>query len=338
MPETEICTIRGESLILQYHMRYIILITGLMIFELLYIAAARRVPWLNQQPGAHSSHDRPTPTAGGLIFYIAVMAAYIASGTDYTLMAGGISLVAGVSLSDDLRPLPVTLSVALRLPIYLGGAWLILRQLGFTEPWQAVVPVLIIAAGWLNAYNFMDGINGITAAYSVVVLGSLGWLNSRIGFADPALIWMSMGAVGVFAVFNFRRRALCFAGDVGAITMGAITLYLAGALIAATGRWEWVVLGAVYGVDTVLTIARRLRLGERIWTAHRRHLYQLLCNEAGLPHTTVAAIYALIQAAVSTGAILLPTAALSIYTVAVTAILVITWTVAVKAIISRGRE
>ncbi len=124
-------------------------------------------------------------------------------------------------------------------------------------------PALIVCVGIINAYNFMDGINGITGAYSLAVLIPLAVLNVRYSFVDPALIFVTVLSVLVFCFFNFRKRARCFAGDVGSVGIAFIILFILGRLIAATGDVQYLLLLGVYGIDTVLTIIHRILLDPR---------------------------------------------------------------------------
>jgi len=144
-------------------------------------------------------------------------------------------------------------------------------------PWYYFVIALVICTGILNAYNFMDGINGITGGYSLVVIGALCYINSvQLNFVDSGFIYTLIIALLVFNFFNFRKKARCFAGDIGAMSAAFIIVFLLGLLIFKTGDFSYIVLLAVYGVDTVLTIIHRLMmLHENIFEAHRKHLYQL---------------------------------------------------------------
>src|SRR5690606_21862206 len=131
----------------------------------------------------------------------------------------------------------------------------------------------------INAYNFMDGINGITAMYSFAVLLLL-WLENReIGFVDNRLIYCTAIANGVFAFFNFRQKAKCFAGDIGSISMCFILLFSILNLILSTENLIYTLFFAVYGVDSVITTIFRLLRRGNIFRAHRTHLYQYMANE-----------------------------------------------------------
>ena len=148
----------------------------------------------------------------------------------------------------------------------------------------------------------MDGINGITGGYSLIILATLAYVNSEIvTFVEPALIYTVFCSVLVFCFFNFRKKAKCFAGDVGSVSIAFILLFLVGKLIIQTKDFSWIILLVVYGVDSVLTIIHRLMLHENIGLPHRKHMYQLMANELKIPHVVVSLIYMLVQAVVIIG-------------------------------------
>jgi UDP-N-acetylmuramyl pentapeptide phosphotransferase/UDP-N-acetylglucosamine-1-phosphate transferase len=150
----------------------------------------------------------------------------------------------------------------------------------------------------------MDGINGITGGYSLVVVGALWYINQFVTpFVDASFLYLVMLSLLVFNFFNFRKKAKCFAGDVGAITIAFIIVFLLGLLIIETGDFSYILLLALYGVDTILTIVHRLMLKENIFEAHRKHLFQIMANELKMPHTLVSAIYMVVQAVISAGLI-----------------------------------
>ena len=157
----------------------------------------------------------------------------------------------------------------------------------------------VVAIGVLNAYNFMDGINGITGLYTLVVMAFL-WLADRYvqHFVDVDLIIYPIIASLVFLFFNFRKNAKCFAGDVGSIGIAFWIIFLLLKLIMATGSVTWILFLAVYGIDTVCTIVHRLYLKQNIFKAHRMHFYQVLSNEYGIQHRIVSILYAGMQAIV----------------------------------------
>ena len=108
----------------------------------------------------------------------------------------------------------------------------------------------------------------------------------------------------VFYFFSFRKKAKCFAGDVGSVSIAFILLFLTGKLIIKTEDFSWIILLSVYGVDSVLTIIHRLMLHENIGLPHRKHMYQLMANELKMSHVVVSFIYMVVQAIVIVGYII----------------------------------
>jgi UDP-N-acetylmuramyl pentapeptide phosphotransferase/UDP-N-acetylglucosamine-1-phosphate transferase len=157
-------------------------------------------------------------------------------------------------------------------------------------------------AGIINAFNFMDGINGMTGGYSIVILAGLGYVNLfQTEFVDQNLINVVFISLLVFNFFNFRTKAKCFAGDVGSVSISFIIVFMLGLLILKTSNVIWLIFLAVYGVDSVLTIFYRLYLRENIFQPHRKHLYQLLVNELGISHITISTLYMIFQALIIMG-------------------------------------
>lgn len=142
----------------------------------------------------------------------------------------------------------------------------------------------------------MDGINGITGVYSLVLLLSLLWIDVyHLNFIDPQLLMIAIGGVVVFNFFNFRKKAVCFAGDVGSISMAFLICFLLLKLMLKTADVKYLLLLSVYGIDAVFTIIIRLSRRENIFKAHRSHLYQLLVNEGGHKHLLIAFLYGAMQ-------------------------------------------
>lgn len=139
----------------------------------------------------------------------------------------------------------------------------------------------------------MDGINGITAFYSLVTLISLAFAG-----IDVTVILPLIGAVLAFAVFNARRRALAFAGDTGAIVLGTSI----GCMLFISPLWPAsLALVSVYVTDAVLTIVTRMMQGENILRPHTEHMYQLLTYRMGIPPLLVAVAYASLQLLINAG-------------------------------------
>lgn len=272
-------------------MQYLILLSILFVIELLYFKTADRYNIIDK-PNLRSSHSAITLRGGGIIFYFAALAYFIVSGFQYPWFFLGLTFMTLISFLDDI----LTLSNKIRLIVHFGSVLLLAYQLNlFSLPWYYLIITFIIVVGVINAYNFMDGINGMTACYSLSVGILLLIANSTKSFIDQNLIIYSMTGVLVFSFFNFRHKAKTFAGDVGAVAIAFILLFCLGALIIKTGNLLYILFLTVYGIDTVWTILRRLKLGENIFEAHRSHLYQFLGNEAGYNKLLISFLYSLIQ-------------------------------------------
>lgn len=244
------------------------------------------------KPNERSSHTEITIRGGGIIFLFSVVLWFLFFGFQYPWFALGVLLISIVSFLDDM----FTLSTKPRLLIHLLSVLLILYQLDFIELewyWWMISVVLII--GWINAFNFMDGINGITSFYALITVSTFGYLNEKELFTDQDLIVCLIFGLGVFTFFNARKKAKTFAGDIGSVSLALILSFLMIQLISYTGNWEYILFFAIYGLDAILTIFQRLFNGENIFQAHRSHLYQYLANEMAISHIGVSAIYAGIQ-------------------------------------------
>jgi UDP-N-acetylmuramyl pentapeptide phosphotransferase/UDP-N-acetylglucosamine-1-phosphate transferase len=270
----------------------------LFIAELFYFKIADKCNIIDK-PNERSSHTRVTLRGGGIIFYFGALAYFLSNEWEYLWFILALTLVTFISFVDDIR----STSQRLRLVFHFSAMTLMFYQWGlFSLSWWWMIIALIICTGIINAYNFMDGINGITGGYSLVILGALAYINAEITqFVEPALIYTVLCSVLVFCFFNFRKKAKCFAGDVGSVSIAFIILFLIGKLIIQTEDFSWIILLVVYGVDSVLTIIHRLMLHENIGLPHRKHMYQLMANELKMPHVIVSLIYMAVQAVVIIG-------------------------------------
>ncbi len=283
-------------------MYYLLILVLLFLVELFYFHIADKYNIIDK-PNERSSHTRITLRGGGIIFYLGALVYFLTSQFEYPWFMLALTLVTVISFVDDIR----SISQGLRLVFHFTAMGLMFYQWElFTLPWWTVVVALIACTGIINAYNFMDGINGITGGYSLVVLGSLAFINHWVvSFVEPDLIYTMLCAVLVFNFFNFRKRAKCFAGDVGSVSIAFIILFLIGKLIIDTEDFSWIVLLAVYGADSVLTIVHRLMLHENIALPHRKHLYQIMANELKIPHVAVSLTYMVVQGVVVAGYLVL---------------------------------
>lgn len=284
-------------------MLYILIAFALVLLELAYFCVADRFNIIDK-PNLRSSHTSVTLRGGGIVFLFGVWLFWACFGFQYPWFILGLSMIGIVSFIDDIRSLPDSW----RLVAQFAAMFLMFHQLGIMnlQDWWMVVIALIVCVGIVNAYNFMDGINGITGGYSLSVLLPLIYLNGKYDFIATSYLYVSGISLLVFCFFNFRKKAICFAGDVGSISIAFIMLFALGRLMLKTNDFSYIAFLAVYGADTVLTICHRILLHENLGQAHRKHAYQLMANELKIPHTVVSSLYMALQLMISAGLIFLP--------------------------------
>lgn len=288
------------------YITYGIIFIILLLLELAYFKIADKFNIIDK-PNERSSHSTIVLRGGGIIFLLGAWVWAITFGFQYPWFLLGLTLVAGVSFIDDIHSLPDSM----RLVVQFTAAALTFYQLGMLSgEWfetngvlvggLLILLALIVYVGATNVINFMDGINGITAGYALAVLVPLALVSDA---ADSSLIVASILSILVFCIFNFRpkSKAKCFAGDVGSIGIAFVMLFLIGKVIIATGDLTYLIFLLVYGVDGTLTICHRIMLHENLGEAHRKHAYQLMCNELKIGHVKVSLLYMAIQLVVSLG-------------------------------------
>jgi UDP-N-acetylmuramyl pentapeptide phosphotransferase/UDP-N-acetylglucosamine-1-phosphate transferase len=267
--------------------------TGVLLLglQLVYLRLARRFRIVDL-PNERSMHtDQAIVRGGGIICWVAAMGVFVYAGFPSPWFFLGLTLVAGISFMDDLRDVPswqrvLVQLLAVALLLYQNDLSVLASGIGLVA--------LLMGVGLLNAYNFMDGVNGMTALYSLITLGTLSYLNQSTD-TYSLLLNIEIPALLVFAGFNVRRRAICFAGDVGSITLAFVVLQGILTAVLESRSYLPVLLLAVYGVDTALTIGQRLYLRQIIVLPHRMHLFQELVHKGGWSHLQVSGMYAFVQ-------------------------------------------
>jgi len=289
----------------------------LVIAELIYFRIADKCNIIDK-PNERSSHSTIVLRGGGIIFAISIlvwMGLQMVHGEwfmvkDYLPFVIGLVLICGISFWDDVKSLPDSLRMAVQIISILLMFWSMgLYTAADSWLWTAVIVVvaLFFCVGATNFINFMDGINGITAAYSFAMLLPILLMNRGLGFIEESYLIVAILGVIVFSIFNFRSKgkAKCFAGDVGSIGIAFIILFALGRLMLATKDVTYIVFFLVYGIDGSMTIFHRIMLHENLGQAHRKHAYQLMANELKMSHVTVSLIYMMMQLVISLGFIYL---------------------------------
>jgi UDP-N-acetylmuramyl pentapeptide phosphotransferase/UDP-N-acetylglucosamine-1-phosphate transferase len=249
------------------------------------------------RPNERSSHSEATARGGGLGIMVlwllgAVVVASQLSSRLAWLLSGTATILAVLSFVDDRKPLPWWVRLGVQTGVAVIGSVGLAGEMSIW--WLCLVAILLV--GYANAFNFMDGINGL--ATGQVVLSAIGTVMVALAAGIPSnhpAIWLSILLAGCAAGFfphNFPRPKM-FMGDVGSVPIGFISMFLS-AWLARDGRAGlWMSLGALHAgfvLDTSITMIRRALRKERIHEAHREHFYQRLVR-AGWPHSGVTGLY-----------------------------------------------
>jgi UDP-N-acetylmuramyl pentapeptide phosphotransferase/UDP-N-acetylglucosamine-1-phosphate transferase len=258
------------------------------------------VAWqVYDEPNHRSSHAQPKPRGGGLAVVAVVLAAWIVAavtgGTDDTgfwLMIAGALLLAAISWADDLTPRPASLRFGVQVAAVALGLW----SLGSATLFQGLLPLpldrALTALLWLwfiNLFNFMDGIDGITAVETITIGGGLALISASgllhfplDGFAGGVLAAAALG----FLFWNWAPARI-FLGDIGSVPLGYLLGWLLIVTAAVGHEWEAaLILPLYYLVDASWTLGRRALRGEKVWRAHREHFYQRAVQR-GFSHAAV---------------------------------------------------
>lgn len=264
---------------------------GLAVSVMLTAAAlayARRRGLLDL-PGQRRSHAVPTPRGGGIGIVGAVLLVGLPSWYWWATegrweqpagMAAAVIAVALIGWRDDHAPLPVLPRLAVQLGAALLVGVIVLAMPTGTAPpaWWSLPLLAIVLTGYLNAHNFMDGIDGILGQQGLFVMSGYGLLAEAVGYPGVAILAFATaaGCLG-FLVFN-APPARIFMGDVGSGTLGLLIGAVAALLVQREPAmlWPCLILSSAFLVDSGLTLARRILGGQRWYAPHRQHLYQWL--------------------------------------------------------------
>jgi UDP-GlcNAc:undecaprenyl-phosphate GlcNAc-1-phosphate transferase len=266
------------------------------------LALLRRLQLLDL-PNSRSSHRRPTPRGGGIAVLLG-MAGGLLTGQFYGYQGAAwlllpVAAYALLGLVDDRRGLPPWLRLAVQglaaAVFVLALLWCFGSPAGL-DPWWGRAVACAAAVVWIvaytNAFNFMDGVNGISSLHAILAGVFFGWLG-----ADRDLAWLELtGVVVAVSAVGFlpwnAPEAHVFLGDVGSYALGSVL-----ALSAVWAFWEgidWVLAAAPWGIylaDTGWALLKRVHGGRPWQQAHREHVYQRLVD-AGMSHLSSAAITA----------------------------------------------
>ena len=258
-------------------------------------------------PTARSCHNEPTVRGGGvaILLVILAVAAYLGdSPVNWTLLGLAVcaAFLAAISLVDDIKSVPPLVRFGCHALAAGGAVWLLslvsLRvEVAPDLNWSfgavgSVLVGLLLLVGYTNAFNFMDGINGLAAGQAAFTATSAGLLAGfSAGAWDRPSIWFCFvigGAAAGFLPHNFPNARM-FMGDVGSAPLGFLLAALVLWLARDFGPSLLVPLALLHTnfvLDTSVTFLRRLFRGKRVWEPHRDHFYQRLVR-SGKSHSFV---------------------------------------------------
>ena len=242
-------------------------------------------------PNERSSHSSPTPRGGGITVMAAILIVSLASVSLPTVVLGGALLLALISWIDDVRTLPVLPRILAQV-VAVGAAILLTLPPAavFPFPIPVTAPAVLICLGWVwfvNLYNFMDGIDGITGVETIAICVGI----ALVGALNPAAAWLVFPALTVaaamagFLVWNWHPAKI-FLGDVGSVPIGYLCGFMLLALAASGEPAAALLIPSYYLGDATVTLIKRAMRREKVWQAHKEHFYQR-AHQRGLDHAAV---------------------------------------------------
>jgi Fuc2NAc and GlcNAc transferase len=265
-------------------------------------------------PNERSLHTLPTPRLGGVGIVIATLAAsavgWRLASPPLHVLIGVCGVVALLGLRDDIRPVSAGTRIAVQLVLSIAFLWLVgtppflvARQLPLAVPAIVASALLVVwMVGVLNIYNFMDGMDGLAGFQALSACATLAMVFGGQSPLSVFAIALGAASLGFFA-HNFPPARI-FMGDAGSTFIG-----MALAALAVLGMHDGVPITqsalplAPFLLDGTFTIVRRALRKERIWQAHRSHLYQRAV-QAGLGHREVLLVYMAWMGVAAAGAVI----------------------------------
>jgi phospho-N-acetylmuramoyl-pentapeptide-transferase len=252
------------------------------------------------RPNARSLHQGVVPRVGGLVVIGITAIVGLVAPASLPIVAGMAGALMLLGWLDDRYGLPVSVRLASHL-LAAGTAAVLLVPAAPAWQWLALTLVLTWA---MNLYNFMDGADGLAGGMAVFGFGAYAVAAYLADVPGPALLSASVaGAAAGFLPHNLAP-ARVFLGDAGSVPLGFLAgvLGVVGWTAGAWPAWFPLLVFSPFVVDASVTLLRRALRGERVWLAHREHLYQRMVR-SGLGHGRTAALWYLAMAAAAASAL-----------------------------------
>ena len=268
----------------------IFLILGALSYTYLKLAVKFKII---DKPNERSSHTKSTIRGGGILFTIAIILFFLLNNFQYPYFFSGVIAISIISFLDDIY----TLSSKIRFPFQFIAIYLVLYEVGLPlDPIYLYIFYFATGVGVINMFNFMDGINGITGFYSLSVILGLFLINMNEQIVNAELMMYVFISILIFGFYNFRKKALFFAGDIGSISIGMLIFFIGFYLTFKLNSPLILLLVIVYGADAGNTLLyRKFFTKESVLDPHRHHIYQKLVDVKKMSHIKVSIIYALLQ-------------------------------------------
>lgn len=241
-------------------------------------------------PNERSNHSAAVPRGAGIAMMVPILGFMMVTGAPHLLLWAALGVMV-ISFMDDLESIPFQH----RLLIQFAALFLAVPDIsglvfqGLLPGWLDGIVAGLMLLIFMNLYNFMDGIDGITGAQTIAF--GLGFLGLGIALPHPDLMGLPadglilMAAAASFLLFNWHP-AKVFMGDSGSVPLGLIVGFLLLQTAASGYYYAAAILPAYYLVDAGITLISRLIRQEKIWQAHSEHAYQQAVR-AGWPHDKV---------------------------------------------------
>lgn len=259
------------------------LVTASGLLPVVYFILVRHRKF--DHPSDRSSHDVPIPRGAGAAQIGGVASAWISIGFVPGSAVSAILMFGVLGLIDDLKAQLAAVRLVLQSLLGLTLAVLLLQvPVAFPASIASIVLATFLVVLIVNATNFMDGVNGISALHGIIIGGTYLVLLYGMGSRWVTIAGVTVAVSLVFLPWNWGSRARMFMGDSGSYLLGALFAGLALALWKS-GASLWVAMTPMtfYLLDVCVTLFRRLSTGEHLFSPHRGHTYQQL-RDVGMSH------------------------------------------------------
>lgn len=278
-------------MVLEYSNFFLLVLITVVISLAFFVYRKLALFWnIVSVPDERSAHHQPVIQGAGIIFMVVIWVYYVLLQQIELAFLIPVSLICMIGFWDDVQPLPIGLRLSVQ--IIAIAIFLLWNYPAFNI---TILTIGLLLLGGVNAFNFMDGINGMLGGYSLATLVSLILINTFFHFAHMEFLFLLLISVLLFTIFNFRKTPLFFAGDAGSLILGFILMVLTINLISTSGAIIWILLLSVFGIDVGMTLLRRVLKRKNILKPHREHLYEILFHRSDMSALQICGFYILIQ-------------------------------------------